>query len=279
MTDKEALGYINFSKVFQKTKTFIDTHNEKHCDLKAKLNASHRATAELIIRMYVKQLNQAISLGDSFKKGLPGFRTYNSSLASCKGCTVKTILNHKRRLKQAGFISYEQNRGKSGIELWVNMDVFGQRVKNLHPLVHVQQEQVNNNRGVDKLITSKKGVHLSVHKTDNNCVTGTEQEQDMNTEESRIFDSKKQIKDLKKESDSAFSLQLIRNFWRYARVILYTHKLYSEPEEAEILNHIWSSVYLKFKIEGNKEDWKEYQDILYKRIDMVSRWLERDSNR
>ncbi len=299
--------YYDFSTLFMATKTFIDRHNEQHDLLTERLNGNHRATAELITRLYAKQLNHAVSLGEDISMQLPGFKTFNPSLASCKGCTVRTIINHKERLKAAGFIVKEIHRGKTGIELWINPQVFEPKristtegnlkptiqdikgalcpeVKNLHPLVHVQQEQKkNNNSTVDTLITSEKGVHLSAHPQKNNFVTGTIQEQDKNTEKSQASDSKKQTRGAKNasqnESESTFLLQMVRDFWTYARVVLFTELILSEPEEKEILNHIWASVYRKFKIKGSKTDWEGYQEILYKRVDMVSRYLERNPNR
>ena len=79
--------------------------------------------------------------------------------------------------------------------------------------------------------------------------------------------------------DLAFLLQLVRDFWKYAKALLYQDIKLSEPEESEILNAIWRSVYRKFKIKGSKKDWESYQEILYKRLDMVSRWLDRNPDR
>lgn len=298
--------YYDFSKLFTATKNFIDGHNNQHQDLKERLNANHRATAELITRLYAKQLNKAITLGEDIAEELPGFKTFNPSLASCKGCTVRTIINHKERLKAAGFITKEIHRGKSGVELWINPAIFKAKksstivveipthlknnktvsdgeVKNLHPLVHEQQELKNNNSTVDKLTTEKEGVRLSAHKEFDNSVTGTSQEQYKNTRKSRNSASKMQKQNPKSnnatEADSAFLLQLVRDFWNYTRLLLYPDTMLSKPEETEILNYIWASVFKKFKITGSKKDWEGYQEILYKRIDMVARWLERNPNR
>ncbi|WP_167572033.1 hypothetical protein, partial [Aquimarina algiphila] len=60
---------------------------------------------------------------------------------------------------------------------------------------------------------------------------------------------------------------------------LFSNAIFSKPEEAEILNNIWRSVYCKFRVKGSKEDWKGYQETLYTRVDMVARWLERNPNR
>ena len=159
--------HLDFATVFKNTKAFIDSYNQKQTRLVDKLNANHRATAELIVRLYAVQVNKAGYEPRSFQE-LPGLRTYNPSLATCKGCTVRTIINHKHRLVQAGFLAKEIHRGADGVELKIAAEVlegikvstkaddnttlvtpltsfFTGRMKNLHPLVHVQQELNNNN--------------------------------------------------------------------------------------------------------------------------------------
>ena len=42
---------------------------------------------------------------------------------------------------------------------------------------------------------------------------------------------------------------------------------------------IWASVYRKFRMRGTKKQWKNYQELLYNRVAMVFRWLERNPNR
>ncbi|WP_271784911.1 hypothetical protein [Aquimarina algiphila] len=300
--------YYDFGTLFTATKSFIDHHNQNKPRLKDRLNANHRATAELITRLYAKQLNKVITKGTDIKEGLPGFKTFNPSLATCKGCTVRTIINHKERLKAAGFIIKETHHGKTGIELWINPSIFtppklstpnmnpslkitqlasffDERVKNLHPLVHEHQEQKNNNSIVNCLKTSKeeKGIRLPAHDKTITAVTRTLQEQDKNIEESRTSDSKKQTRGVKnllsEESEPAFLLQLVRDFWQYARTKLFANEIFAEAEETEILNNIWRSVYRKFRVKGSKEDWRGYQQTLYTRVDMVARWLERNPNR
>ncbi|TSE02416.1 hypothetical protein, partial [Aquimarina algiphila] len=286
--------YYDFGKLFTATKSFIDNHNRNKSRLKDRLNANHRATAELMTRLYAKQLNQAIAKGTDITGKLPGFRTFNPSLATCKGCTVRTIINHKERLKTAGFIIKEIHHGKTGVELWINPSIFAlpklstsvtnpnskitqlatffdERVKNLHPLVHEHQEQKNNNSSVNCLKTLKeeKGIRLPAHNKMITGVTRTVQEQDKNIKESRTSDSKKQTRGVKnllsEESESAFLLQLVRDFWQYAQGKLFSNAIFSKPEEAEILNNIWRSVYCKFRVKGSKEDWKGYQETLYTR--------------
>ncbi len=179
--------YYDFGKLFKVIKDFIDSYNKKHKSLKNRLNANHWVTVELITRPYAKQLNKAISL--------------------------KEDINNKL----AGFISKEIHRGKVGIEIWANpliftlkklsivdlnsdakiptiTSLFTDKVKKIHPLVHEQQELNNNNSNVEKLITPKEqGALHTAHKTKNNFVTRTSNEQDMNTEESRTSDSKNKL--------------------------------------------------------------------------------------
>mgnify|MGYP001799206645 CR=1 FL=1 len=137
---------------------------------------------------------------------------------------------------------------------------------------------------MNKSITSKNnGVRLSAHNQHITIVTGTPQEQDKNTLESRFSDSQLQTRHKNNnaagESESTFLLGLVKDFWQYSKAILYPEMLFSKPEETEILNLIWASVYQKFKISGSRKDWKNYQKILYQRIDMVHRWLVRNPNR
>ncbi|MBL6445737.1 hypothetical protein JMN32_05415 [Fulvivirga sp. 29W222] len=114
---------FNFSKTFEALKTFIDGYNKEHPGLKEKINASHRATAELIIRLYLKQLNKLTAITEYSLVNMPSFRTYMSSLAACKGCTVRTLYNHKERLIKAGFIKEIKRHAGDGIEVWVNPEV------------------------------------------------------------------------------------------------------------------------------------------------------------
>ncbi len=283
--------HLDFGAIFKSTKQFIDTYNRKQSNLTDKLNANHRATAELIVRLYAQQINKSghavVALAD-----LPGFRSYNPSLASCKGCTVRTIINHKHRLVKAGFITKEIHRGADGIELRINPEVLGEvkvstttddnttqisplasffkgRVKNLHPLVHVQQELNNNNSTVDKLITPEKGKEVAI-----SSATRTPQEQNKNMRESATSAPKDQTKVA--GVGRTFLLSLVEQFWKYTKGRLYPKLILTEPEEKEILNHIWRTVYKKFKLDGDREQWENYQQILFARVDMVHRWLERN---
>lgn len=302
--------HFDFSQAFQNTKDFIDHHNSKQTQLTDKLNANHRATAELIVRLYLKQLNHARSLQGLKPGNLPGFSTYNTSLAKCKGCTKRTIMNHRDRLVKAGFITKEQHCGKGGVEIWINPTVlgtakhfeylpdnvtrlskltpfFGEKEKNFRPLVHEQHEQINNNSSVDK-----SGVRFA---HDDGLTAGTPpnpspsgratrtHEHDMNMGENATPASNKQQASSKKqeqalEAGRIFLLTLIRQFWSYARKVLYPGLILSEAEEKEILNHTWASVFKKLQMTGSQKQWENYQGMLFERVNMVRRWLDRNPN-
>lgn len=300
--------HFDFATVFSNTKSFIDQYNTQQTQLIKKLNANHRATAELMVRLYLKQLNQAGNSQSLDPENLPGLSTYNSSLAKCKGCTKRTIMNHRERLAKAGFITKELHCGKGGVEIQISPEVLGtakpsiylgdnvvkiggmaslfyEKAKNFHPLVHEQQEQLNNNSTVDK-----RGVlpHMRDHESglDKSGTTGTGHEQDKNTEENANPVSIRQEKApegrciTEKQEQVAgagriFLLSLIRQLWDYARNVLYPDLILSEPEEKEILNLIWESVYGKLQWNATEIEWLNYQDTAYNRINMVARWLAR----
>ena len=323
--------HFNFHTVFIRTKEFIDQYNDRQVALTDKINANHRATAELIVRLYLKQLNHQSRVLKEDTERLPGFKTHNESLAKCKGCTKRTIVNHRERLIRSGFIVREEHRGSQGIEIWINPEVLGiakratelvdgvmridsvdsffsEEEKNFHPLVHELQEQENINSKVDNNEVPS-GHRSGLPETNPPPVfsgeaSGTLQEPDKNTQENVVSVSQKQLSASEQEQKVAesrqtgsrqtgsrqtgsrqtgaeriFLLSLIRQFWNYVRRMLYPDLILSEPEEREVLNLIWESVYGKLQANGTKQEWLQYQETLLKRIDMVARWLTRSSGR
>ena len=310
MENKENQRFrFDFSTVFGNTKKYIDSYNTRQTQLTDKLNANHRATAEMIIRLYLKQLNQARSLEFLNSEDLPGFTTFNSSLAKCKGCTNRTIINHKERLKGAGFIVKEEHRGAGGVELWVNPEVLGiinlptcaadkvteikdtsslfyPEVKNFHPLVHELQEQKNINSSVDKggvRPAHSHGLSAGTPSTASPAdkATGT-QEHHKNMGKNVASASDKEQSSTKKqeqvsgEAGRIFSLSLVCQFWEYARKVLYPGIILSDPEEREILNLIWASVYGKFRLKATEAELLDYHESAITRVDIVARWLSRN---
>lgn len=274
----------DFSKVFEQTKAFIDLHNKQQTQLTQKINANHRDTAELIIRLYLKQLRKLPNELLDRDTDLPGFKTFNTSLAKCKGCTIRTIINHKERLKIAGIIIKEEHRGAQGIELWINPNILKTKcsptdfslpeVKIFHPLVHEQHEQRNNNSKVDNRNLAK-GVRS---KADGYGKTkGTRHEQDMNTGENAVAASK--VKNNLDEAARISLLAMIQNFWELARKILYLDLIMSDPEERDILNHIWRTVYGCLQAPWTLKQWHQYHEQALERVVMVRKWLDRSPER
>ena len=295
MSSQTPYRYFDFHQVFSRTKAFIDQYNEKHPKLTEKLNANHRATAELMIRLYLKQLNKLSQCFPSEENELPGFKTYNASLAKCKGCTTRTIINHKERLKKAGFIISEEHRGAQGIELFLSLEIVlnhsktvtdsgeeilkiepethfkEEKTKNFHPLVHEPHEQRNNNSTVE----NSKGVRQEAHENGlfQNKPTRTVHEPDKNTGE--IANSTSNACEKSTEVDRISLLSFVRQFWEFTRKVLYPQLILSDPEERDIMNMIWASVYFKFNGDLSVKKWSEYHEQAIDRIIMVKKWLDR----
>ena len=327
--------YFDFSETFSRTKNFIDQYNASQSKLTDKLNANHRATAELIVRLYLKQLNKASLVDKIDPQNLPGFRTFNTSLATCKGCTKRTILNHKERLRKAGFIVEEQHRGAEGVELWINNDILGKaelstekgegllktghlptlflpEAKNFHPLVHEQHEHNNINSNVDKLTDPKtvkeiSGVRSAAHScglpaacpssppntgeaagtydknTEKNAVPALKQKKSSEKNLEQLPGKKEELAPEKKYEQISggagriFLLSLVMKFWEYAKTMLYPDITLSDPEEREILNLIWESVYGKFRLKASEKEWLKFHESAITRVDMVAKWLIRKS--
>ncbi|MDN5215038.1 hypothetical protein QQ020_23355 [Fulvivirgaceae bacterium BMA12] len=330
--------YFDFSETFSRTKNFIDQYNATQRKLTDKLNANHRATAELIVRLYLKQLNKASRIDKIDPQNPPGFRTYNTSLATCKGCTKRTILNHKERLRQAGFIVDEKHKGVEGVEIWINKAIFGKaelctdlgegmskishlrsiflpEAKKIPPLVHEQHEHYNINSNVDKLTDLKivkeiSGVRSAAHgggmpavqpssPSDTGEAAGTGHEPCKNIQKSvapALSKEKSSVKNLEKgsvkkqeqipkkkyeqisgEAGHLFLLSLVKKFWEYARDVLYPDIILSDPEEREVLNLIWESVYGKFRLKASEKEWLKFHESAITRVDMVAKWLTRRS--
>ncbi|WP_017730699.1 hypothetical protein [Nafulsella turpanensis] len=307
--------YLEFSTVFANTKAYMDEHNSSQSRLTDCLSNSHRATVFSIVRLYLKQLKRASLLQPVLPDQLPSFRTFNISLAKEQGCTVRTIINHKERLKKAGIIIGEERRGSGGTELWINpklllgevfpaqklntipsiSDIFCANVKNFHPLVHEPHEQENANSTVGKSISpdianpEDKGVRkVADENGEPSIATGTLQEHHKNMGENGKCSASKQAisappkqKHEQKNGEEAeriFLLSLIRQFWQHARTILYPDIILSDPENNEVLNLIWESVYGKFRVRYSQSQWIAYHNTALARVDMVKRWLDRDVN-
>jgi hypothetical protein len=77
------------------------------------------------------------------------------------------------------------------------------------------------------------------------------------------------------EADRISLLVLVRQFWEFARKVLYPDLILSDPEERDIMNKIWAAVYLKFSSPGSFQQWSTYHEQALERIVMVRKWLDR----
>jgi hypothetical protein len=111
---------LEFSTVFANAKAYLDEYNSRQSRLTDRLSNSHRGTVFSIVRLYLKQLKKVSLIQPLLPYQLPAFRTFNTSLAKEQDCTVRTIINHKERLKKGGIITREERRGTGGIELWIS---------------------------------------------------------------------------------------------------------------------------------------------------------------
>ncbi|GAA5027394.1 hypothetical protein GCM10011506_16680 [Marivirga lumbricoides] len=177
-----------------------------------------------------------------------------------------------------GTAKLSTNYGDNVLKIGDATSIFYEKAKNFHPLVHEHQEQLNNNSSVNK-----SGVPYG---HESGKATRTKHEQDKNTEENANPASKRQEKaperhckaekqEQKPGAGRIFLLSLIRQFWDYARKVLYPDLVLSEPEDREILNLIWESVYGKLQSNATEKDWLKYQDTAFNRVNMVARWLAR----
>ena len=307
--------HLEFSTVFANAKVYLDDYNACQPKLADRLCNSHRATVFSIVRLYLKQLKKISQIQAISPEKLPAFRTFNISLAKELGCTARTVINHKERLKKAGIITLEERRGAGGLELWIKpellfgrelpdkeskivpsiSDIFCANAKNLHPLVHEPQEQENINSTVGKSISpgitsqKEKGVRLLADESGEQSIsTGTLQEHHKNMGENEKSSASKQAisalpmqkHEQKKgaEAERIFLLSLVRQFWQHTRPILYPGIILSDPENNEILNLIWEAVYSKFRAGYSQSQWIVYHNTALARVNMVKKWLERNPN-
>lgn len=269
--------HLDFSTCFKRLKQYMDTHNREATDRKDMLSASMRSTAEAMLRIYIKQISGKVMIAPG-SEDLPGFNTNNEAMATERGCTARTIINHRKRLMSAGIITHEQMRGNLGLKIWFN-PVFTARqilemptpteeksastnhdssfptMKNFQAIVHEHHEHKNKNRNVDKWISEM------------------EDEKIMNTREMGSGSKEEQASPSR---PSHSLLWMVECFWFRARAALYPHETFDKARNKAILNFIWETVYGKFH--GDR-DWKAHHQIALRRLEMVKRWIHRKPNR
>ncbi len=322
--------HFEYGTVLRNMKAYLDGHNKRQENLTDRISSNCRGTTELMVRLYLKQLNRISRLDPFDLEDMPGFRTYNTSLAAERGCTARTIINHRERLMKANVIIKAKRLGADGLELWINPEIMFKGVmkaeiseggclkleplvapdkgnmKNFPTLVPETQEQINNNSSVDK-----SGVLADIGGwPDGNARTGTfdrntQKNTDIegpistDTEEYRpeiriVIDpqEQKKSKETQKNADSGpgadleeqehtgpegISIRhLMEDFVSYALKVLYPNIILCGFEMDGIKNRVWESVYKSNRVRNTDKEWRDYQGMLFERVDMVRRWLDRN---
>ena len=266
---------IEYVRTFKNLKVFIDRYNQS-APGNNRIHGNMRASAELILRLYIRQLQAAhIRPGNR----LPPFTSFNESLAKTKGCTKRTIINHRHRLSEVGLFTEDVNKGSHGICISFTPEIlaihsstpadnssthrketslFSSRVKKSHPLVH---EHIFNiiNSNVDKLITSSTA---SIPK-----------KLPMNTKENVASAG---IGSSEKESDTRspiFYSSLVKETWQTAKSMLYPFETFTTPQEEYIKKFLRWALYRNFNQQGSLTEWLDYHKTVLDRIKMVRKWL------
>ncbi len=277
--------HIEYEATLAALTEFSIEYNKRCTERKDRINAGMKGVAERMITLYLGQINGTYL--DPEKDLIPGFHTFNPSLAKDRGCAVRTIINIRRRLVQSGLIKIELLNGNDGIYIWFADELFkhnplytfmvkrdmqnlhaltssethfsGSTMKKLHPLV--SHELINKNRNVDKWKTQEFDL--------------LDDERIMNTEKTGW----EEIDNLTEESHPSSSLLwMVESFWLRARTKLYPYEEFDKERTRHILNFIWESVYGKFQYNQSEQQWREYHKIALRRIGMVHRWLHRKPN-
>ena len=278
---------IKFSATLKALTRFTQRYNETCQCRRDRITSSAKGVADRMITLYLGQINgRLINLATDM---IPGFHTFNPSLAKDRGCTQRTIINIRQRLVKGGVIKKELLNGNDGIYIWFADEIFqdnrlytfmverdlklergmknlhaSQNVhslflpptrKNFHPLVS-NHELINNNRDVDKWISP-----LEAEEKQENSAAG-----------------EKEKKAHPASTHSPPLLGMIERFWLRARIKLYPHEQFDPERTRHILNLIWESVYEKLLTDRTNKEWEEFHKIALRRIGMVYRWLHRRPN-
>lgn len=287
---KLTLYFNDYKTAFTVLKQCIDEFNQQYClqenQAKKPLKSNVRGTAEAMLRLYLKELLNTKPI-ESLKE-LPGFRTYTSSLAKERGCTDRTIQNHRKLLEEAEIIIKQENHGGNGIHIWFNERIIirtvqnlaqepvdnsspksssslqkGKETKNFHPLPQDLQDLKNkdNIEGVDKC-KSKNKLELF---------------QDLLSRTRKSDVPPNKIKSSDNNDLQEAKKFFTEHFWRYANGILYPELQCSSEKSQEILNLIWRDVFYGWKEVTSREQLTAIYKLCQKRVDMASKWLMKNT--
>ncbi|NRB54159.1 MAG: hypothetical protein HRU41_41310 [Saprospiraceae bacterium] len=101
-----------------KSKKLLDGYMERYNEtlpLRKQLRASHKALGQYLLYLYSRVVAKEQGYGDGVAAGqpLPVLRTNNVQLSKAMGCSERTIINLRERLKEAQIIVSERFRGSN----------------------------------------------------------------------------------------------------------------------------------------------------------------------
>ena len=119
---------------------FIADYNQNR-PVREQLRANHKALAQYLLFIYSAYLQKEQAYGDkiSVDKALPLLRTNNVQLSKAIGCSERTVINLRERLRVAGVITKEVFRGSNasyGVELSASI-IYLQEVGNPNNVIHL----------------------------------------------------------------------------------------------------------------------------------------------
>jgi len=101
-----------------KSKKLLDGYMERYNEglpLRKQLRASHKALGQYLLFLYSRVVAKEQGYGTGVETGqpLPALRTNNVQLSKAMGCSERTIINLRERLKEAQIIVSERFRGSN----------------------------------------------------------------------------------------------------------------------------------------------------------------------
>lgn len=105
---------VKWAKSKKLLDSYIDRYNADR-PLREQLRSGHKSLAQYLLYLYSLSIAKEQAYGDRVElyQSLPPLRTNNVQLSKAMGCSERTIINLRERLKQAKVIEKEQFRGSN----------------------------------------------------------------------------------------------------------------------------------------------------------------------
>ncbi|WP_428657604.1 hypothetical protein [Runella sp.] len=276
-----------------------------------RINASTKATAEHLVKAYVRQFYKTINaIGDAaFTDGLPSLETNGVQIAAWRSFSDRTSRNHLATLRDANIVSeYKFHGSEADFEVWINPEILFDFAQ-----LEVEKSQISAITGtvldhLDKNFPHKVTVthsnldieidkaskqHGDIQKTEGLLVEqgnnhgNTEQQQPDEGKTDTLgalpchsdnqpggapAGRKRQRYERTDAQKQAIFDGFLNSFWLYAKQILYPSRNYQPWQDEQALRTIRRSVYNHFETELTEKEWDNYQKELYQRLEMVSRY-------